>query len=522
MQTVLSINIGKSTNWDRLFPWLVFLASAIFHTVRLAYYDWGWELVPAYIFSDAELYLHMAWFKAFVDFDGGMLKDIIPLSPYVLSQVLAYKLLGPHIVTPHITNSLLTSGAAVFMYLFAKNLFGNRVGLISAIILILCGPLLFYVGLTIKVPSTAFLLTAGLYFLERSIHTLQVRYMAMLSIFAVMLILERNNFLLEAPLILLIAFITPVSRKIITRRLLCLTIPGIAVFTMFSIVFDSSHTTSPFALNVYTGNSRIATGAYVNIPGIRDNLIGQRQDLAHYPERKLGRELTDSEAAKYWISATLSDIYAHPLDFIKLLGKKCLMMLSRDAPGAPEYYALWRWHDPFLSVAAFDYGLILALAIPGLIIAWRNHPDRFRIRIFAAIPLVYSVGIVAFFILERYRFPVMIALIPFAAYTLATLFGRSRQKLKIGILTVTITMYLISFLLNSINPTGPGWSANPDKERELISKRIGENKLVYEYKYKAVQANDPYYWQELQTIYFKRRMREDARIFALRVKELSR
>lgn len=512
---------GKLTTRDRLYPWLVFLAASAFHAIHLAYNGWGGKLVPAHIFSDAELYLHLAWFKAFVDFEGGTLGNILPPSPYILLQTLAYKVLGPHIVTPHITNGLLASGAAVFMYLLTKNLFGNRVGLISALIITLSSPLLFYTGLTMKVICTIFLLSAALYFLEKSIRTLQIRFMMMLSIFIVMLVLERNNFLLEAPLILLTAFIKPVTHKMASIRLSGLAIPGILIFFIFTGIFDKTYNTSPFAINIYTGNSNMATGGYISIPGIRDNLIGQREDLTVYAERKLGRKLSDSEAAQYWIEATLSDIYSHPLGFIKLLGKKCLMMLSRDAPGSPEHSALWRWHDPFLSAAIFDYGAILALAIPGLLMARRNHQDPFRIRIFIAIPFVYSMGVIAFFIIERYRFPVMIALIPFAALTLSTFVGKTDLKHKTSILGIASLIYLVSFSLNSINPVGPGWSANPEKERRLIRMRSKENKRVYEYKQKAVLENDPYYWHELRTIYFKRKMREDARFFAAKVKETS-
>lgn len=506
----------------KISPLYVFALAFIIQIAHLCYHDWGENLISTYKLSDAELYLHCAWFKAFIDSSGGMLGEIIPPSPYILLQVAAYKIFGFHYYTPFITNTLLASGAAVFMYLFSANLFNKKIGLISGLIFIFCGPLLFYSSLTMKTVSVMFMLTGSLYFLERSLKTLKPVHLICLSFFIALLILERNNFLLEAPLIILIALIGKPNKFLITKRLTCLVLPCIITLFIFLNVFNHASSTSPIGINLYSGNSKIATGSYVVLePLIRDDLIGSHKGPGKVAEQALGKKLTTLEVNQYWIEKTINDIIGSPVHFIKILSRKVLMVLSRDAPGSPEQYALWRWDNPFLKIALFDHGLILALAILGILIALKNNDNK-NVKIFILIPLIYSLTVIIFFINERYRFPIMITLIPFASLALYNIFTYPSKKQKLILITCSIILYGSSYLANTINPIGPGWTDSPKEKRKTLLEKRKINKLSYIYKKKALQTNESKYWQLLSKAYQRRNMLIDAKIFNEKAQEFAK
>ncbi len=497
----------------------VLILAFFIQILRLYYHEWGEAFVSSYSLSDAELYLHYAWMKAFITPNGGILGEIIPPSPYVLIQTLAYKALGFYYYTPYISNAFLMSVSAALMYLLGKNLFNKKTGFFSAIIFIFCGPLLFYSGLTMKTISAIFFLCASLYFLERSLKTKQPIFLLLLSTSLALLILERNNFLLEAPLVLLIAFIKPVSKSLIIKRLICLITPGLLIVFLFNSIFNQAHSTSPIGVNFYIGNSIKSSGAYIRLaPEVHDDLIGSHQDPILFAEKALNQELSNAEANIYWLKRTLDDITSNPVHFTKITARKVLMLLSRDVPGSPEQFALWRWQDPILSLAIFDHGLILALAIIGVFLAKRSASHEY-IKIFMLIPLIYSITVVLFFVIERYRFPVMIALIPFAGFTLSTVLNHIYSKLSATIVLTAIALYGTSLLLNNINPIGPGWSAYPTKKRVELLNKATLNKFSYIYKRKALETDEARYWRLLSQTYSKRRMPTDAKIFFDKIKE---
>ncbi|MCG8432786.1 MAG: hypothetical protein MJA83_01995, partial [Gammaproteobacteria bacterium] len=76
-------------------PALAWLSAFVFYLIYIASHGWGKELVSAYPYSDAELYLHLAWYIAFIDPSGGQLGSMIPPSPYVFFLAAGYKLFGP-------------------------------------------------------------------------------------------------------------------------------------------------------------------------------------------------------------------------------------------------------------------------------------------------------------------------------------------------------------------------------------------------------------------------------------------
>jgi 4-amino-4-deoxy-L-arabinose transferase-like glycosyltransferase len=490
-------------------PLALFLLTAAFMLAWLAWHGWGEGLITPYTRSDAAYYLHYAWMIAFVDPQGGELQHIIPPSPYVCLLIGAYKLLGPGLAVPYLVHAALYIATVLFIHAFTKNLFDRRTGAIAGVITCLCGPLLFYAGLTMKVIAVAAFTAAALYSLERYISRRRLHLLALTAVFTTLLALERNNAMIFIPALALLIGLPRAGLKTAAARAAVLAGAVSVTAILVSGPFADAHPTSPLGTNIYMGNSKIASGAYASVPGGRNNLVSDHTDLYQHASEQAGRPLSALETDLWWIQQTIDDIRDAPLGFLKLTARKTLMMFSAYSPGAPNRYRLWRWEDPFLAAAVFDYGLILALALPGVVLILRQRERRRWIIIHLALTSAYALTVIAFYVLERYRIPVMIALIPPAAWTIASL----TRKATPALLTSVVALYALTHLLTLANPVGSGWGpVNEDARKKLAGMRA-DYLEVYRDKVKAIETNDPQAWDRLAFHYYEQGMAGDGKLF---------
>jgi tetratricopeptide (TPR) repeat protein len=76
------------------------------------------------------------------------------------------------------------------------------------------------------------------------------------------------------------------------------------------------------------------------------------------------------------------------------------------------------WEKPLF----FPFGLILPLALAGMVLAKKNTiADRATNRLLLIYIVIYAAGVIAFFVTSRHRLPLVPVLIPYAALTLTSL-----------------------------------------------------------------------------------------------------
>lgn len=490
---------------------LSFFTTSMILTVYLAQSDWGKGFTSAYKMSDAALYLHKAWYTAFIDINGGSLSAVIPVSPYVFLQSLAYKLFGPYIVTPFITNILLLSTASVFLSLLAFNLFNRTTALITILLFAFCGPIVFYSGITSKESSVIFFLCTSLYFFERYVNRRSVIVLSLFFFFFFGLVFERNNFLAFLPFLLL-------SHVVYEKQKLYKYLFSLYLMFFVILVLLLSRTdeplVSPVGLNFYIGNSSHSSGTYIRTPGIRDSLLGHNSDSKKLVEADLGHTADNQTIMLYWFKKSLSEIQQEPLQYAVLLVKKAAMLFAQHAPGSPEQFVLWRWQRPSLAIALFDYGVILALAVSGLILlrtGKKSYTDNpVAVYIIPTIIIIYAATIWLFFINERYRFPIMILLIPYAAFFMQLVIRRSENINRFFYVSVALLIFTFSFLLNHINPAGPGWTENEEKLRIREERKTQEQLQLALLKQDVILQPDNRKWQRLSYIYRQHKLYDDA------------
>ena len=211
---------------------------------------------------------------------------------------------------------------------------------------------------------------------------------------------------------------------------------------------------SPVGLNFYVGSSKSSMGTYTNVPGVRDDLIGHHSDAISVAEAAAGHPLMREEVSGYWFGKAFEYIKKEPASYALLLLRKVGLLLTNVGHGLPEEYRVWRWYRPVLSFAIVDYGLILALSLAGAACAWSRRYEP-GILFLVVGGVLYALTLVVFFVGERYRLPLILLMLPFAARGLSSLFERGRriQFTAFSIPTYLLTIYLASLVLPQI-----GWA----------------------------------------------------------------
>jgi tetratricopeptide (TPR) repeat protein len=170
-------------------------------------------------------------------------------------------------------------------------------------------------------------------------------------------------------------------------------------------VFLSAHS----GVNFWLGNNPDATG-YPRFPGMRAGQAEMLRDSIDLAQAAAGKELKRSEISRYWSAKARAYIAGNFGAWLKLMCRK-----------VGNFWNAFEYDD--LSVIANlraqgivlpgpHWGIIAALAIPGLLFSLRARPGS---RWIAAAILLQMLAVLPVFITERYRLAAVPGLLLFAA-----------------------------------------------------------------------------------------------------------
>jgi 4-amino-4-deoxy-L-arabinose transferase-like glycosyltransferase len=176
----------------------------------------------------------------------------------------------------------------------------------------------------------------------------------------------------------------------------------------------------------YTGNNPAnTTGGFANVPFVRSDPIYEEEDFRSMAEARLGRRLRSSEVSAYWFAEAWRHIVASPAFALRLMLKKFALFWSDiEMPDAWDMYHLARY-SPVLRLPLLGMGLLLPLALLGVIAGFR---ERREVRLLAGFVAAYSLSVVAFFVLSRYRLHVVPAMAVLAASAVPWVVGVVRVR----------------------------------------------------------------------------------------------
>ena len=179
-------------------------------------------------------------------------------------------------------------------------------------------------------------------------------------------------------------------------------------------VFLSAHS----GVNFWIGNNPVATGYPKFPPGLHAGQEAMLKDSITSAEKALGRPLKRSEVSAYWSEKARVWIRAYPWDFVKLLGTKLRNFWS--AFSYDDISVITALRDQSIILPGLSFGLVAALGLPGLLLAWRRIPGS---RWIGAAVLLHMASLLTVFVTERYRLAAVPGLLLFAAFGLYQLWG---------------------------------------------------------------------------------------------------
>lgn len=301
-----------------------------------------------------------------------------------------------------------------------RHAFNRQVGVIAAAMYALYPPAIYYDGIIQKTALASFLLClllAECSYLNRRASKVQSLFA---GITLGLLVLTRENALLWVPVIpiwMLLRIPAELSGRIgsVISYALGLTLVLLPVAARnASLGGEWSPTTFQAGPNFYIGNNLNSNGLYRPLVPGHETPKYERADAQRLAELDEGRELTSREVSRYWFERSFDEIKQDPVHWVKLLTIKSLMVVNRFEVPDVESMRVYRDFSITLRVLApvWNFGILCPLAIWGVLVTrkrWR------RLSLFYAFTLVMVAAIVGFFILGRYREPLVPLLIIFAA-----------------------------------------------------------------------------------------------------------
>ena len=336
-----------------------------------------------------------------------------PLYPYTLG--LLYALFGRDLASVRIAQAVLGAAACALIALAGRRLFGSRAGLAAGLLLALYAPAIFFDGLIQKATLDLVILCwllwlvallsgeptrARCFWAGTALGCLALtreNAIALVPIFLFWLLWRRRH---EAalPLAFVIGF-GAVLAPVAVRNL---------------VVGGELHlTTAQLGPNLYIGNHEGATGTYASLRRGRGNVMYEQRDATTIAEAALGRTLGSADVSRYWRRRALDWISSHPGAWLGLTIRKFLLFWNVvETTDTEDLYSHSEWSLPLrLGGAVLHFGVLAPL---GLLGAWFTR-DRWReLWILYALCGVYVLSVVLFYVLARYRYPLVPLLALFA------------------------------------------------------------------------------------------------------------
>ena len=340
-----------------------------------------------------------------------------PLYPYFLATV--YSVCGHSGMAVRIVQVAFGVAACVFLALAARRLFGARAGLIAGLLLAIYPPAIFFDVLLQKSALDTVLLCALLAVLAGARDGGLARW-ALLGAVGGLLMLTRENASVLLGGIVVWSFC--LRSLELRQRALRVGVLLAGVFLVlgpvalrnYSVGGEFHVTTSQLGPNFYIGNGPDANGTYVPlIPG-RGDAQFERHDARQLAEEASGRSLAPGEVSSYWLDRALDTIVSEPGQWIALMVRKTVFFFDRveiidtedqytHADTSPVLRALGR---------VFHFGVLFPLAALGAVALGRRWREVWVLALLAA---AYTASVLAFYVVDRYRFPVVPFFVLFAA-----------------------------------------------------------------------------------------------------------
>ncbi|MFO7650935.1 MAG: glycosyltransferase family 39 protein [bacterium] len=345
-----------------------------------------------------------------------------PLYPYFLAGV--YAVFGRHVLPVQLVQAALAGVSCWLLYDIARRLFGPRPAAFAAFGYAICGVLVFYTGTLMYVELTVLFTLLTVWLLLAAGRRWWAWLLSGLA-FGLSVICRPELLVLAPALALWFALRRVGRRNALIAAAGAFAVVGAVPLRNYIVARDPVVFTAHSGVNFYYGNNPSSDGAWQPAPELHPAAGFSHEMLKRTSRTVDGRQLSWSAASNYWLGRGLRFIVEQPGAWLRLELRKLLLFLSDYEVPSNYYLETARARSTALRVAFLSFGMILALAIPGLAWAWRERRTVLPAYLYVA---AYLLSALMFYVLSRLRAPVIPFLLVFAGYGLHRLIDAFRAR----------------------------------------------------------------------------------------------
>ena len=347
---------------------------------------------------------------------GNQVYHISPLYCYFVGSLYSLFGVGPWPI--RLVQMGLGVVAVLLLYDCARRMFDERWAWLVGILACLYGPFIFYEQLVLVATLATFLnvllLWVAMVALQRPGRCLGL-WLVVGAVWGLGMT-ARPNTLLLAPALALAAWwqnrrLGPGTWRSLAAAA-ALLVTGLVVTAPFTIrnwvvASDPVFLQDKGGLNFYVGNGPNANGAFMVPPelGSARNVLEQVQAFTRIAEDEEGKKLKPSAVDRHWYKKTFSHMADQPVAWLRLmLEKNWLFWSARELPNNYDYQ-FTRLHNRALGLPLVQFLIVAPFALLGTLFMLFGR--RREEQLIALFNLILVGAVVLFFVLSRYRLPVI-------------------------------------------------------------------------------------------------------------------
>lgn len=340
-----------------------------------------------------------------------------PLYPYWLAVL---QLGGvSDVATIRLAQSVMGAASAGLLTVAAALHFGRRIGLVSGLMLALYPPAIFFDGIIQKASLATALTCAMLALVSCLSKRCQPAFCLCLGFVLGLLAITRENAFAWLALLLVWVAWRARGQGASAVRGACFFLLGAGLVLTPVCVRNHyvggelSPSTFQAGPNFYIGNGALADGRYRPLVRGHETPAFERGDATMLAELAMGKPLSPQAVSRYWMVRAWHEIRSSPGRWLGLLAYKLGLVLNRYEIGDGDNQYVYAKHSWLLGALqkVWHFGVLLPLAAAGLVECRRQ---RRPVALHVGLLLVMVGAVAMFFVLARYRLPLVPILVPFA------------------------------------------------------------------------------------------------------------
>jgi 4-amino-4-deoxy-L-arabinose transferase-like glycosyltransferase/predicted negative regulator of RcsB-dependent stress response len=427
--------VVHSFRWRNRSDWRdIALVVGVALVLRTAFFFLNQAFNPTFRFPIMDSLYHHEWALDLVN-GGTRGTDAFfrgPLYPYFLA--LLYKLSGNSIAFAVFVQHLIGSLTAGLVYLTARELFSRRVALVAGLTTALYWVLVYMEGDLLLETTFIFLNTLSMYLLLRGMKTHRLAWFAAGGLALGLAAIDRPSIMVFFAVVPLAIYLAARHRPSgtkgwLTRTAVVAAACAIPIAPVMIRNYMVARAVVPVGasggVNFWIGNNPSSDGSTAIVPGTRADWWGGYFDAIALAEKDMGRKLTLAEVSDYYFDRGMKFIREQPDRAWPLMAKKFRIYWGAGERANDKYiYFFWNLAK-MKYVPLPGFWLVAPLAFLGGVLLWRR---RAELSMFYLFIVVYSLGVIAFFVNARFRLPIVPAMTLFSAYACVYLWDAYRRK----------------------------------------------------------------------------------------------